>query len=313
MVYVQHALLYCFRIKDTFFWCPTRLGDERVPRAVSLVQDKCVMPLNLLRVHNEKISDEKRLYNITLCLGPMYNQYNDLNRLVEMVEVDTMLGVDLIVVYNISFSSELNHYIGKYAQDGIMHIYDFYHSLLNETWYYAQRVLINDCVYRYMFKSDYIVIKDVDEIIVPRGNYTTLQQLLANISQDNISEYNIRHVCFPDEMNNISRSRFKGKSVDEFHMRTILNVNRSSMVMPPGRRSKYIINPRLIYEADIHTAVRVKGVHNNVSPEYALVHHYRTKLTIEKSPQGNMVDITMYRFTKEIQMRIRKRHIRFKR
>ena len=257
------------------------------------------------------MSEEKRLYNITLCLGPLYNQYNGLNRLVEMVEVDTMLGVDLIVVYNISFSSELNHYIGKYAQDGIMHIYDFYHSLLNETWYYAQRVLINDCVYRYMFKSDYIVIKDVDEIIVPRGNYTTLQQLLANISQDNISEYNIRHVCFPDEMNNISRSFEKNKSLVEFNIRTILNVNRSRMVMAPKIRSKYIMNPRLIYEADIHFAYRVEGIHYNVPPEAALVHHYRTNLTKEES-QGNMVDMRMYKFAKEITMRIKKTHTRFK-
>ena len=279
---------------------------------MSLVEDKCDRPLNLLRVLNEKMSDEKRLYNITLCLGPMYDQYNDLNRLVEMVEVDTMLGVDLIVVYNISVSTELNHYMIKYAQDGIMHIYDFYHSLLSETWYYAQRVLINDCVYRYMFKSDYIVTKDIDEIIVPRGNYTTLPQLLANISQDNIAEYNIRHVCFPDDMNTISRPFLKEKSADEFNIRTILNVNRSRMVMAPKIRSKYIINPRLIYEADIHFAPKVKGVHYNVPPEAALVHHYRTNHTEEES-QGNIVDMRMYKFAKEITMRIKKRHIIFKR
>ena len=299
-------------MKDTIYWCPTSPEATLVPRAVSLVQNECEKPHNLLRVHNGKMSGEKRLYNMTLCLGPLYNQYSDLNRLVEMVEVDQMLGVDLVVMYNISLSPELNHYVGKYEQDGIVQIFDFYHSLLNETWYYAQRVLINDCVYRHMFNSEYVMVKDVDEVIVPRGNYTTLPQLLANLSQDNVAEYNIRQVCFPDDMKNNPRSRFKEKSVDEFNMRTILNVNRSREVLPHKRRSKYIINPRLVYEADIHNAVRVKGVRYDVPQEHALVHHYRRKLAAERSPQGTMIDTMMYRFAREIIRRIKKRHIRFK-
>ena len=299
-------------MKDTFYWCPTSSGDTRVPGAVSLVQNTCDKPLHLLRVHNEKMAGEKRLYNIAVCLGPLYNQYSDVDRLVEMVEVDQMLGVSLVVMYNISLSKELNHYVGKYQQDGIVHVYDFYHSLLNETWYYAQRVLINDCVYRYMFTSDFIVVKDIDEIIVPRGNYKSLPQLLTKIARHNIPEYNIRQFCFSDDMKNIPRSDFKEKSVDEYHMRTILNVNRTREALPHRRKSKYIINPRLIYEADIHKTVRVEGVRYDVPEELAIVHHYRRELETEKFPQGTVIDTGMYRFAREIITRIKKRHIRGK-
>jgi len=34
---------------------------------------------------------------------------------------------------------------------------------------------LNDCLYRNMYKSKYVAFLDIDEIIVPRQNYTLIQ------------------------------------------------------------------------------------------------------------------------------------------
>ena len=88
-----------------------------------------------------------------------------------------MFGVDLTVIYNVSISQRLDPYIAKHQQEGRVQVHNW-ESLLPGTWYYAQKTLIIDCIYRYMYLSEYIIVKDLDEIIVPRGNYTTLVELL---------------------------------------------------------------------------------------------------------------------------------------
>ena len=82
------------------FSCAIGNYDERVPTAVSLTLTRCEAPTNLLKVENDQVDYKGPRHHITACIGQIYNEIDDINQLVEMVEVNFMLGVDLVVLYS---------------------------------------------------------------------------------------------------------------------------------------------------------------------------------------------------------------------
>ena len=116
-----------------------------------------------------------------------------------------VLGVDLVVLYNHTSSAILDPYIHSFQQDALLYLYNWYHHLVqklgNEP-FFGNFVLSNDCLYRYMYRSDYIIMTDLDEVVVPDERYGTLPVLLSQITQTNISQYTLHRVCFPNNWPN---------------------------------------------------------------------------------------------------------------
>ena len=76
------------------FSCAIEHYEERVPTAVSLT--RCEAPTNLLKVENDQENYKGPRQHITACIGQIYNGFDDINQLVEMVEGNLMLGVDFM-------------------------------------------------------------------------------------------------------------------------------------------------------------------------------------------------------------------------
>ena len=297
-------------MKDVFYWCQTPTGESRVPTAVSLTLSRCQTPVNLLSVQNDKSQFEAGRRRLTVCLGPLHSGYSDVSHLVETTEINTMFGVDLTVIYNFSMSEKMHPYIRQYEKEDRLHLYNLYSPIVEHSWYFAQRVLINDCIYRYMYQSDYVMVTDIDEIIVPRGNYSTLLQVLDDLPRSHVAEYNVRQVCFPD--NYTSNVRLSDPAITKYHIRTLLHTNRTSQTAPHGQRSKYIANPRYIMEGDIHNVTIKLADHNithEVSESVARVHHYREAMIKHPSARSTESDTIMHAHSENIIQRITKRYL----
>ena len=281
--------------------------DTRIPKAVSLITNRCAKPLNLLLVQNRyRVSN--RQYRLTACIGPLHSSYSDVNRLIETVEVDNILGVDLVVLYNFSMSSSLDPYVRSFNEDGLVDYYNWYNPVLYRTHYYGQRLLINDCMFRYMYQSDYIIVKDIDETVVPRGAYTSLINLLKDLPTNRIAEYNIRQVVFPDFLKN---GRPRVWVAKDLYMRTLIKTNRTAFVWPHQSRSKYIVNPRRLVQGDIHSSGVLLGNNQvyNIPEDQALVHHYRRHIDIVREfLNDTVIDKRLYIYHDEIVKRITARH-----
>ena len=282
--------------------------DLGVPTAVSLIVNRCDRPINFLLVQNHKLLANKKRYNLISCLGPLHSNYSSIHRLVEAVEVDNILGVDLVVLYNFSMSSSLGPYVKSFLDDGLVHYYNWYNPVLYEARYYGQCLLINDCMYRYMYQADYIIVKDVDETVVPRGAYTSLINLLKDLPHTNIAEYNIRSVLFSDTLN---PSGSDDQRVNELHIGTLININRSDYIWPHKKSSKYIINPRRVLQGHVHLSRILLGnnIVYNVPKDLALVHHYRREHKKKDLLNNTVTDRRMHFYRDEIIKRIKKRLI----
>ena len=290
--------------------CYAREGDPRIPELVSVSLARCRNIANLLRIMYHA-DDEKPIYNITSCLGPIFNFYNQRNWLVESVELDHMLGVDLSVFPIYSISPELDLYMENFQDEGMIKVFPWYLPLLKQMEYYGQRLLLNDCLYRYMYKSKYIIIKDLDEIIVPSRNAHNLVDMLESLPMEGVAEYNIRSVIYRDDLFSNYTGGANRTLLDLYQPKTLLNAKKESHIYRHLLRSKYIILPKRVLEVNVHSSKKYISPYDryDVPIDLALVHHHRLPVVKAKNRETED-DTEMERYANEILNRIHQRHIK---
>ena len=290
--------------------CHVNEGDSRIPElvSVSLVQVPCEPAANLLRVLSH-VDDERPIYNITSCLGPIFNNYNQSNWLVEAMELDHLLGVDLSVFPIYSISPGLDSYMESLKDDGIITHFSWYHPILEDVYYFGQRVLLNDCLYRYMYKSQYIIVKDLDEIIVP-SKHDNLIDMLKSLPESGVAEYNIRSVIYRDDLFSNYSGEANRTLLDLYQPKSLLRTRRNKGPFHYRQRSKYIIHPKRVLEVNIHFSVSYVEPYNQyeVPIDVALVHHHR--LPVGKNESTNFEDRGMERYADTILNKIHQRHMK---
>ena len=115
-----------------------------MPAAVSFTLGKCELPINLIKVENDKETYQGPRHHITACLGQISN---------------LILGVNHVVLYNHTSSSVIKLYIHSFQKNGLLDFYTWYHPLVERTagtQYFGNFILGNDCLYRY-HRSKYII------------------------------------------------------------------------------------------------------------------------------------------------------------
>ena len=299
-----------FRMIGVMLTCAIEHYDGRVPRDVSLTLRPCDVPTNLLKVENDQLNYKGPRHHITACLGQIYNGFNDVNQLVEMVEVNRILGVDLVVLYNHTSSAILDPYIHSFQKDAVLDFYNWYHPLTQKVGnrpFFGNFILNNDCLYRYMYRSDYIIMADLDELMVPDERYGTLPVLLSQIAQPNISQYTISRVCFPDDWpSRIGRNNI----IQDYHIRTILHTKRRDDKIQL-QKPKSILKPEYISVAENHNLSQaLYGGAKTVSPSQIKIFHYRNTDRHRKHNEteiNEVTDLSMHRFD-DIVKRVILRH-----
>ena len=91
-----------------------------------------------------------------------------------------LLGVNRVVVYNTSSGPDLSRLLHSYSQEGFVEVVPWpidRHLTPSAGWmparspgdihYYGQLTTLNECSYRYMERSRYVLLHDMDEIIMP--------------------------------------------------------------------------------------------------------------------------------------------------
>ena len=98
-----------------------------------------------------------------------------------------------MVIYNTSCGPDLSHLLQIYSQEGFVEIvpwpisehlnpsHGWLHSQHGgDVHYFGQLTTLNECIYRSMQRSRYVLLNDIDEIIMPyqHENLTSLMNML---------------------------------------------------------------------------------------------------------------------------------------
>lgn len=146
----------------------------------TVTEDPCESSSFVLAIKPPNFSDYVR--NFTVCVKDMSFQ-NDISvRLVEWFELLKLLGAEKIDLYVGYIPNTVRRVLEYYSEQGIASVRDAPRPPAAGLWQRRRDHLLayNDCLYRNLRSSKYIVPLDIDEMIVPR-NVLTWSQLLEDL------------------------------------------------------------------------------------------------------------------------------------
>lgn len=221
-----------------------------IPEWVVLASHPCGVAHATLKVIN---MEHRRLeYNYTVCLHKaLIKGYNDITQFVEWVEVNKILGAEHFVVYNYSGSSHLKPYIDYYVDATVMDYRSWpLHSAEKYiTQYRAQVALMNDCMYRYMYRTKYLILTDADEFLI-RKNHSSWEELLNDSPCRGAPNAMFQNVFF---VGNLLDPRYvTNPSLSFLKIKTLMTTRQYSFTYPCLARSKIILQPDKVVSVITH-------------------------------------------------------------
>src|SRR6218665_2385300 len=182
---------------------PMTIRSDR-PTAVSLVSDICQGPQNYLSVIDlrERRRNFERLYssasdsfswnarnkvsNFTICIPPLFGDYMTTGELIEFIEMNRLLGADKFILYLASPKKELISCLLSYARVGLVELNNWTIPFKQEDINYNGQILTqNECLFRSMYRTKYLINQDFDEFIIPTR--TTDWQSMLDVIHKNKS------------------------------------------------------------------------------------------------------------------------------
>jgi len=296
----------------------------KAPASVSIVEHKCDVATNNLRVIYNKPEGEKKKFAV--CVKGLDFPDDDLSiRLTEWIEVLTTLGADKIFLYNLEVHPNVTKVLDYYSAKGMVDVtpislpgyqpnlpvlqHMYLKSKLNNK---RQNELIpyNDCLYRNMYRYEYIALLDIDEVIMPikHNNWADMMEEAVKsslkVKNETRASWNFRNVYFMDEMLDIHEPEHFKDIPPYLHM--MQHVYRSANYTKPGQYVKCFHNPEKALILHNHFPLGcLGGVCTSYPVDTSLAHlqHYRQDCvsTLKKSckndfKSASVKDTTIWRW-----------------
>jgi len=195
------------------------------------------------------------------------------------VQLTFLLGADHVVIYDSNTAPTTQAVVYYYAarcrgqRRCRVDIIDWRlpEAVASAMWYHGQSLAIQDCLYRQMASSQYVIFNDIDEFLVPHGHQlTNWTHLVAALDRPLSCAFQFASAFFqPAAM----PASVDNKHADLMTMRSTERSQHFSSI-----RTKCMVRPYDVFEAGIHHISKPIWAHltvNRVDTEVAFLHHYR--------------------------------------
>lgn len=267
-----------------------------------------------LKNRNNHLSDKEKLkFNFTVCISSLFGEYDNVLQFAQTLEMYRLLGVDRVVIYNTSCSQNFNRLLQVYSEEGFLEVVPWpIGNYLNPShgWlfsksggdlhYYGQMTTLNECIYRNMDRSRYVLLNDMDEIIMPyqHNNLMSLMDALKK-KYNNAGVYRIENHIFP-------KAKFDPSG--RFHLPQWngvpgINILEHIYKEEPDRKIyhpyKMIIRPKMVQQTSVHEVLKTVANQVKVSPDICRIIHIRTSL--RKSTDADLqIDKRLWDFQEQL-------------
>ncbi|XP_042356686.1 uncharacterized protein LOC121953587 [Plectropomus leopardus] len=248
-----------------------------------------------LPIRNQKINgrNERKLqFNFTVCVSSLFGDYNNVLQFAQTLEMYRLLGVDRVVIYNTSCGPDLERLLQSYSKEGFVEIVPWpidQHLNPSRGWlfsksggdvhYFGQLTTLNECIYRSMARSRYVLLNDIDEIIMPY-QHDDLMSLMDTLKKThpNTGVFFIENHIFPKKHFEPS-GRFH---LPQWNGVPGVNILEHIYKEEPDRNIyhpyKMIVQPRLVERTSVHEVLRSYGQQFKVPLEVCRIIQVRESL-----------------------------------
>ncbi|CAL8332401.1 unnamed protein product [Boreogadus saida] len=237
-----------------------------------------------LLVQNRKPISKDFPHQFTVCFSAMFDFTNVL-QLVQSMEMLRILGVTQVVLYKTSCNADTQRLLDHYERTGFLEVIAWpLAGRLNvsRSWrpdlgagqlhYYGQLVALSDCVYRNMYRSRYLGLHDMDELILPRSvdSWTELLPRLE-LKHGPGRSYAFQNHVFPTSISGTPSSAARWQEVEG------VNILDHLYYKPPvmWNNHKIIVDPRAVVKPTVHGLLSPEHIAVTVLPGVARMYHTR--------------------------------------
>ena len=243
---------------------------------------------------------------LAFCLNSMTGSRWQPKEIVQWLEMQRLLGVEYMTVYNRSLPHERRRVFDEYSHDDV----DDQRNLVIELRQSHgdlpffdgitshQTPTLNDCYYRNMGLYRHIVVHDVDELIVPRQNFTTIPDLIDNLKaiyNKTFGYFVFRNLHFFFKEPPTVKAEEQVRQLLPLSLRNHSSIStyltkrrRAAVVSPRGLYVKSVIDTDACIAVGIHICdaftarfSRHDEQRFDVDPELAMKHHMRWECNID--------------------------------
>ncbi|KAM3593974.1 uncharacterized protein V6R79_000112 [Siganus canaliculatus] len=252
----------------------------------------------------------KMQFNLTVCISNLF-EFNNVLQYAQTLELYKLLGVNRVVIYNTSCGPELQRLLQHYNQEGFVEMvswpidryltpsYGWLFSLSGgDVHYFGQLATLNECIYRSMDRSRYVLLHDIDEIIMPYG-YDTLTPLMEVFQEESPNA-----AVFYVQSHNYPIAPFDGREQrSQPHWRGVPGINLLERIYkwklvpsPEVNPIKIIVRPRSVVQTSVHMVLNHYGTIFNIPADVCHVIHARLSPQTEQSLDDVLLDTRLWDF-----------------
>ncbi|XP_053291317.1 beta-1,4-galactosyltransferase galt-1 [Pleuronectes platessa] len=270
-----------------------------------------------LPIRNRKTNmdeEEKLQFNFTVCISNLFGDYNNVLQFAQTLEMYRLLGVGRVVIYNTSCGPELDRLLQIYSQDGFLEIVQWpIHQHLNPSkgWlfsehggdvhYFGQLATLNECIYRSMERSRYVLLNDIDEIIMPyqHDNLMSMMNMLEE-QHPNTGVFLIKNHIFPKKHFEPSGRFHLPQWIGLPGVNILEHIYREEPSINVYHPHKMILQPRLVEQTSVHEVIKHMGNYFQVPQEICRIIHVRVALQKALTLEELNVDKRLWDFHEKL-------------
>ncbi|KAJ8379627.1 hypothetical protein SKAU_G00004050 [Synaphobranchus kaupii] len=308
----MHSDHFGFRYVTTDVLCQNKPECNATHVTLSVLPNMLASHADFLPIRNQKRQEEAFPYEFTICISNLFGTYNNVLQFAQTMEVYKLLGIQRVVIYNTSCGPDLEKVLRYYSEEGTLEIVQWpidqfltpskgwnFKEHGGDIHYYGQLTTLNECIYRNMYTSRYVLLNDIDEIIMPyqHANLHLLMEDLQHRHPD-VGVFLIENHIFPktqfDNSGRFNRTEWKkvpGINILEHIYR---EPDRKNVFNP----TKIIANPRQVVQTSVHSVLKNYGGTFKVPPDVCRIVHVRVPLQGRLTKEQLFVDKKLWEYEK---------------
>ncbi|XP_073397265.1 beta-1,4-galactosyltransferase galt-1-like isoform X1 [Dendrobates tinctorius] len=288
--YQVHTDHFNFPYGTTDLLC--NVQDDEDPEYVSLYQMDDPAPV-FLKIQNtvEQVNnlEHKFQYNILICISAMFDAYSNVLQFIQSMEMYRMLGAEKVIIYHTESSPDMKKILSYYVDLKFVELISWpitsfinvskgwhYPDHPGDLHYFGQTAALNDCIYRNMYKSKYIALNDIDELIIPVVHKDWPQMLDYLLHDDpSLNVFIFENHLFPTTPQDKTNGLTPKEWISVPGLNILHHVYREPNLPDEINPTKMIINPRSIVKVSVHVPLEFMGNQYQVPSDVAKLCHYR--------------------------------------
>ncbi|XP_072263090.1 uncharacterized protein [Pyxicephalus adspersus] len=172
-------------------------------------------------------------------------------------------------------------------------IWRYSNGLTAQIGYFGQTAVLNDCLYKNMYKSKFVLLNDIDEIILPTIDWDW-SSMMENLQKQfpNITVFHFENHIFPTSV--------KSSGFDLWSHVSGVNILHHNFREPINWKvfndRKMVVNPREVFQTSIHTALKHRGKRKNIGQDVAITFHCTHKRRNNITTKDLILDDSLRRY-----------------